>query len=126
MTASHQILLMTHDGPQDSVTCNANRTIPMKGENGEEVYGFHRFGSAGLRALIDEQRAHLMVNIHGHCHDGRFMDNLKGLTGIGHGTDPVFPIINPGSLNQSEYGTVVISKVNGEKWKVTEATKKFV
>ena len=91
----------------------------------EEVLGFHRFGSAGLRTLLDEQRDCLLANIHGHCHDGNFMDNIKGLTGKGEGTSPGFPIINPGSLNQDEYGTVTISMVNN-KWKVTSATKKFV
>ena len=78
-----QVVLMTHDGPQDSATCNANRTIP------NPSVGFHRFGSAGLARLVKEKEDSLVVHIHGHCHDGAFVDRVEGSK---------FQVINPGSL----------------------------
>ena len=49
-----QVVLMTHDGPQDSATCNANRTIPNPST------GFHRFGSAGLAKLVKAKEESLV------------------------------------------------------------------
>lgn len=77
---------MTHEGPQDSGTCNANKTI----EGPDGALGLHRFGSAGLANLLRKERESLVVNIHGHCHDGASADYVRG--------DHGFPIINPGSL----------------------------
>ena len=86
-----------------------------------DVYGFHRFGSAGLAKLLMDEREHLIANIHGHCHDGAFLDNVRGEKGAGN----TFPVVNPGSLHQHEYGTLTLDKVDG-KWRVAAATKKYV
>ena len=67
-----------------------------------DVYGFHRFGSAGLAKLLSDQREHLVLNVHGHCHDGAFLDNLSGDSGL---------VVNPGSLKQKEYGTLTLKKL---------------
>ena len=95
---------MTHDGPQDSFTALADNTISMPGD----AYGMHKFGSAGLHDLIKANEDKLVVHIHGHCHDGAFTDRVAGQNGG-------FPIINPGSLNQREYGVLTLVK-HGEKW----------
>lgn len=64
--------------------------------------GLHRFGSAGLAALISEQKEKLVLHLHGHCHDGAFLDRVAGENGM--------PVCNPGSLNQSEYGVLSLIK----------------
>ena len=81
--------------------------------------GFHQFGSSGLADLIREQSESLVVHIHGHVHDGAFMDYVRGPNG--------FPIVNPGSLSFGEYGTLTLIKdaENGQ-WRVFEATKKYL
>lgn len=82
---------MTHDGPQDFYTANARGTILM-GEN-RDIVGFHKFGSVGLAELIKQKRQSIVVHVHGHCHDGAFLDRM--VCNDGHG----FPVCNPGSLN---------------------------
>ena len=65
---------MTHDGPQDSATANANMVIePATGDR-----GFHKFGSSGMTGLIKEKSEHLVCQVHGHCHDGAFVDRIEG------------------------------------------------
>ena len=90
-TQGKSVILMTHDGPQDFYTANARGTIGM-GENRQD-FGFHKFGSSGLAELLYEQRSKLVVNIHGHCHDGGFLDRVTCTDG------QEFPVCNPGSLN---------------------------
>ena len=109
-----QIILMTHDGPQDAGTCNARaKSIPGLSD------GLYRFGSEYLASLLQEQQTHLVCNIHGHNHYGAFTDYVRQEDIV------TVPIINPGSLNHAEYGEIHFEKING-KWKVTETTKKFL
>ena len=82
------VILMTHDGPQDYYTANARGTINWP------AIGFHKFGSIGLAELISEERSKLVVHIHGHCHDGGFLDRVHCDQGLNS-----FPVLNPGSLN---------------------------
>uniref|UniRef100_A0A7S3I1Z2 Calcineurin-like phosphoesterase domain-containing protein n=1 Tax=Favella ehrenbergii TaxID=182087 RepID=A0A7S3I1Z2_9SPIT len=101
---------MTHDGPQESATCNANKTIPSPG------VGFHKFGSSGLAQLVRANEEKLVVHIHGHCHDGAFVDRVHGSK---------FSVVNPGSLEAREYGVITLLKENG-KWRLSQATKKYL
>ena len=96
---------MTHDGPQDFLTAYANNAIYMEST---DSWGLHKFGSPGLSKLIKEQQEQLVVHIHGHVHDGAFTERVPG--------DHSFPIINPGSLNQSEYGILTLVKRGDNNW----------
>ena len=59
----------------------------------------------------------MVVHIHGHCHNGAFLDRVHGETG--------FPVVNPGSLHEKEYGTLKLVK-EGSDWRVSEAVKKYL
>ena len=88
----------------------------------KDIFGFHKFGSSGLAQLINEQKASLVVHIHGHCHDGAFLDRVNDC-----GSEHEFPVCNPGSLNSSEYATLTLIKDEETgKWRVLEATKKLL
>ena len=69
--------MMTHDGPQDSGTCNARTYIPKDLDKNSEVPGFYRFGSVALANLLKEKRDHCILNVHGHDHYGAFMDYVR-------------------------------------------------
>ena len=78
------------------------------------VIGYHRFGSEGLARLIREKREQLVVHIHGHSHDGAFIDHVRG----GPPGTWVTPVINPGSLHHGEYGVLCLGKQEDGKWSV--------
>ena len=121
---------MTHEGPQDSSTCNAilkDTGIPLLKD------GLYKFGSKGLANLINDKRELFVCSVHGHNHFGAFLDYSRPQLMLS--TDPYYirpdekiasvPIINPGSLQWGEYGEMVLVKVGG-KWRVKEANKKFL
>ena len=107
---------MTHDGPQDFATTNA---LIRKGDNPDLAAGMYRFGSQALGDLLKSKQEHIVCNIHGHDHYGAFTDYVRKEDLV------TVPVVNPGSLNFGEYGSIELTKVDG-KWKVTEMTKKFV
>mgnify|MGYP000034602073 CR=1 FL=1 len=107
---------MTHEGPAGSSTAsNANfiANYEKKVEPGNIVTYF--MGSPKLTELLTINRERIVCDIHGHSHDGSFIQN------IGKPRE-VLPVINPGSLGQNEFAEITISKING-KWKMTEANK---
>ena len=105
-----QVILMTHEGPQLSST---SKNTYFSDNNTTYVAG-----SPALRELILANSDRIVCNIHGHMHDGAFYQNLcKPFNPL--------PIINPGSLNQSEFGEIEILKKDG-KWKVVSANKIFL
>ena len=128
-----QLILMTHDGPQDYATSNATLR-----DTGIELLkdGFYRFGSAALAKLIKDKQEQLVCNVHGHNHFGAFMDFCRPkLQPFCRELDPEYtrpekwtvpvPIVNPGSLQWGEYGELMLGKVKG-KWQVLDANKKFL
>jgi Icc-related predicted phosphoesterase len=103
---------MTHEGPSGSSTA-INTYFDEKG-----VKVNYHCGSPALTELLHSNRQRVVCDIHGHSHDGSFIQNI----GIPR---EVLPVINPGSLGQNEYAEIVISKVNN-KWKLTEANKIYL
>ena len=103
---------MTHEGPSGSST--AMNTY----FNDEGVKCTYHCGSSALTKLLHTNRARVVCDIHGHSHDGSFIQNI----GVPR---EVMPVINPGSLGQNECAEIVISKVN-DKWKLTEANKIYL
>ena len=77
------IILMTHDGPQGSATCDDKET---------NEGGTIKFGSPVLSKFLDTHKGRIVCNIHGHCHEGAFLDKKGNLR-----------IINPGSLQFGEF-----------------------
>ena len=56
------------------------------------------------------------MHVHGHCHDGAFIDRVEGSK---------CQVVNPGSLGVGEYGVIQFEKSNG-KWRLANAMKKFL
>ena len=100
---------MTHEGPAGSPTAqNAYFTAGTP----PKIKTYH-CGGPKLTELLTANPERVVCDIHGHSHDGAFIQNLGK-------PREVLPVINPGSLGQGEFAEICISKVNG-KWKVTEA-----
>lgn len=112
MSPNTKIILMTHEGPFGSSTCKNDYKVFKDGGS-----IFHT-GSPHLMKLITSNADKVILNLHGHSHDGSFYQNLQE-----PGTP--LPVINPGSLTQSEFGELVIGKKNGN-WKVVQANKIFL
>ena len=106
-----QIILMTHEGPYGSSTA---QNVYFD-RDGIDVTTYHT-GDKSLRELMLANQHRVVCNIHGHSHDGSFIQN------IGQPCQ-VLPVINPGSLGQGEFAELKITKTQQGKWKVTSATK---
>jgi len=105
-----KIIIMTHEGPYGSGT-SRNHYF----ETGQV---FHA-GSPHLRDLILKNQSRIVCNIHGHTHEGAFMQN------VGSVAKPL-QIINPGSLKQAEFGEVVVRQSTTGDWEVVRSTKNFL
>jgi len=95
-----QVLLLTHCGPYDVGT-----TVCWKDVDREPIQS----GSTNLRRLLctsDVQRK-VVANLHGHTHDATGMAQVGSV-----------PIINPGSLMEGRYATVVLHKPQDGEWSV--------
>lgn len=97
---------MTHDGPIDSATC----TYTCE-------QGIKRYGSQFQRELILKHDEAVLINVHGHCHDGHFHSKLK--------KEAKSIIVNPGSLKFGQYGEATLVKI-GNTWKVASLTKHYL
>ena len=97
-----EVILMTHEGPQLSST--------SKNQYFWDNNTTYVAGSPALRELMLANSEKITCNIHGHLHDGAFYQNLWK-------PHHPLPIINPGSLKQSEFGELELEKKDG-KWKV--------
>jgi len=81
-----------------------DREVPKTDSGAESALkdpGFHRFGSSGLTKLVKENEDSIVVHIHGHCHDGAFVDRVKRSK---------FQVVNPGSIAEGEYGVITLLK----------------
>jgi Icc-related predicted phosphoesterase len=77
-------------------------------------------GSKHIKDLLLANKDRIVCNIHGHTHDGAFIQN------IWKPKDPL-PVINPGSLSQGEFGEITLRKsIISGKWKVSESTKFYL
>ena len=76
-------------------------------------------GSKHIKDLILDNKEKIVCNIHGHSHDGSFIQN------VWKPKDPL-PIINPGSLHQGEFGEITLKRTLQGKWKVFESTKFYL
>jgi Icc-related predicted phosphoesterase len=102
---------MTHEGPYGSATSRNHYYVGEK--------NVHHAGSSNLRDLLIENQAKVVCNIHGHCHEGAFTQNI-------HTPSDPLKIINPGALGQKEFGHILIERDMLNKWKVTEACKFYL
>ena len=98
---------MSHDGPAGSSTCDD------KEERGEE--GIIRFGSHYLKKFLETNKGKVLCNIHGHCHEGSFLDKVGNLR-----------IINPGSLMFGEFGVIELIEAAGGRWHISQANKHYL
>ena len=73
-----------------------------------------------MTKLILDNHEKILCNIHGHTHDGAFMQNMW------KPFDPLYAI-NPGALDQGDFCELVLTyKVGENKWKITEANRFFL
>ena len=88
-----QVIVMTHDGPSGSSTAK-NTRFDMN------MTTYHA-GSPHLRKLLLQHREQVVCSVHGHTHEGSFIQNISKPA-------EVLPIINPGSLGQGEFGIITL------------------
>ena len=92
-----QTILLTHNGPEFSST-----SLNLVDQPNNPIY----FGSMSLFKLLAQQNNNILLNCHGHIHDG------TGKVKIG-----TVDILNPGSLGHGNFCILELAKNNVEnKW----------
>ena len=99
---------MTHDGPQGSATTLDKTTLL---EEKSDII----FGSQHLYTYLKDNQGKVVVNIHGHVHDGAPMDKVENVK-----------ICNPGSLKYGEFAEMVLRENADGTWKVSQYNKHYL
>ena len=96
-----QTLLMTHDGPYISSTAVDTTVDPEV-----PIYG----GSKALSKTLQSEKHNILLNLHGHVHNGTGRANIAGIR-----------VVNPGALLQGDFGILeLVREDTGKKWSVKE------
>eukprot|EP00347_Sterkiella_histriomuscorum_P016604 403352551 len=101
------ILLMTHDGPRGSATCQ-DKTTHLD-------TGIIQFGSPYLTELLKNSQGRIICNVHGHCHEGGSLDKIQNIK-----------VINPGSLKHGEFGELKLQENADGTWRVASFHKNYL
>ena len=100
----NQLLVMTHDGPKGSAT--------TQDKTSKFTEGIISFGSTHLAEFLRDNQERVVVNVHGHAHEGTALDKILRVR-----------VINPGSLMFGEYGLLRLERNLENRWKIASFTK---
>lgn len=95
-----KMVLLTHNGPQNNTTTKSTHSNKVV-----------QSGSAELCNIINKNKD-IILNIHGHTHDGYGQFRLN---------DTV--IANPGSVRDKRYAIITLSKITKDEWRISVIAK---